>query len=116
MDIKIITTKKKLTKSLARQMFHLSPSLMKFAKGLGYINLGGKIGKRLLCQYGDDYYLINPKWELRGMCESCKPYWGYSAGYAEITKRFANNQDAVNFYNDYERLMAECERSGHIYL
>ena len=116
MDIQIITTKEKLTKSIVNQMFSLNPSKMRFATPIGYVNLGGKIGKRLLVKYESDYYLINPNWKLRGTCKGCRPYWGYKLGHSEMTKRFKNNQDAIDYYKDYKKLAGLCDKNGHIYL
>jgi len=59
MNIKIISTEKKLTKSIINQMHSASIQVLEKGKTLGYVNIFGSV---LLIEYEGRYYRQNMGW------------------------------------------------------
>ena len=80
MKIKIITTEKKLSIAILKQMYELSYSKFDTCEVLGFVSVGRKTTNKIaLCKHGDDYYTLNLLWERRG------DYAGYNlSGRREI--------------------------------
>jgi len=114
MEIEIKTTKTKLTKQKILQMLSLPVSKLHEAESLGFLNLNGKVGKVALVKHLKDYYLLNMKWELRGVNYS-NPYWGYKSNKGECVKNFKDDLDSVKLFPFYEKLVKEAESKGQIY-
>ena len=78
MEIEIITTKKKLTKSILRQMWSVGYNDFEKAIPLGYIrNIYRDCGLHILCKIDNEYSLLNALWEHRGK-KSHRQYAGYN--------------------------------------
>ncbi len=113
MEIEIITTKKKLTKSIIKQIPGLPDSLFEEVKILGYLRVDcfRNMTRFALCKGVKDYYLLNMHWEKRGH------YAGYNlpgrAG--ERQKRFTSVNIDV-WMEKYNKLKTAAEEKGHIYI
>ena len=117
MIIEVKTTTVKLTKQKVLQMFQLPEAKMSNAKAIGYLNLNNKEGKTALIESNGEYFVLNTKWELRGVFEgSTKPYWGYTTPKGERIKRFDTIENATNLFKQYKGLVNESNDKGHIFL
>ena len=117
MNIEVKTTTVKLTKQKVLQMFQLPETKMGNAKAIGYLNLNNKEGKTALIESGGEYFVLNTKWELRGIFEgSTSPYWGYKTPKGERIKRFDTIENATKSFEFYKKLIDESNDKGHIFL
>ena len=113
MKIKIITTEKKLTTSILKQMYTLPYGLFDKAEILGYISVSftkERGIKKALCKVGDEYYLLDLRFERRGT------YAGYNGNFkGERTIRF--KVDIIDdWFQKYEKIKTEADKKGHIYI
>ena len=107
----------RLTKQKVLQMFQLPLDKMNNARAIGYVNLNNKEGKTALISSDDEYYILNTKWELRGVHEgSTKPYWGYNTKRGERIKKFDTIENATNLFKQYSKLVKQANNEGQIYL
>jgi len=109
MQIEIVTTKKKLTKSFINQMHRANIEVMKQGNVLGYlINVNKDAYKIILIQHENDYYIIESNWVL-----------GKLAVYRKIgkwtqKKEFKTTQDKLNWWTAYQKVLENAKR--HIYI
>lgn len=113
MEIEIITTKKKLTKSILKQMKGLERLQFPVAEPLGYIRGIFKLNTcHILCKtsYGS-YALLNALWERRG------DYAGYNlpGTRGEYVKRIKASE-IDSWFKDYNALVKKGMRLGQIYV
>ena len=113
MEIEILTTKKKLTKSILKQMPSLERLQFPVATPLGYIRCVFRQGtKHVLCRtsYGT-YALLNALWERRGR------YAGYNlpGQRGEYIKRIPA-EEIDEWFKDYNALVKKADMIGQIYI
>ncbi len=64
MEIEIITTKKKLTRSIVNQMFRASNKIIMCGEPVGFIvNVVKNTPKAILIQHGGNYYIMSSNYE-----------------------------------------------------
>jgi hypothetical protein len=112
-DIELLTTKKKLTKNILKQMPTLERLQFPVATPLGYIRCIFKQGtKHVLCRtsYGT-YALLNALWEKRGN------YAGYNIPgvRGEYIKRIPPSE-IDDWFKDYNNLVRAADMIGQIYV
>lgn len=113
MEIEILTTKRKLTKSILKQMPALERLQFKVATPLGYIHCIYRQGtKHILCRtsYGT-YALLNSLWKRRG------DYAGYNlpGQKGEFIKRIPSSE-IEEWFEDYNALVKKANTIGQIYI
>jgi hypothetical protein len=113
MEIELLTTKKKLTKSILKQMPSLDRLQFSVATPLGYIRCIYQQGtKHILCRtsYGT-YALLNALWERRGN------YAGYNilSKRGEYIKRIPA-EDIDKWFEEYNDLVRRADSIGQIYI
>ena len=113
MEIEVLTMKKKLTKSILKQMPSLERLQFKAATPLGYIRCIYKQDtKHILCRtsYGT-YALLNALWERRGN------YAGYNlpGQRGEYIKRIST-EEINSWFEDYNDLVKKANLIGQIYI
>lgn len=118
MEIEIITTKKKLTKSILRQMYRLSYSDFSKAKSLGFIRCVFRPDDfYILCKIDKNYYLLDGLHEMRGKVNYY--YAGYNYGYGrkrcECIKRL-NPEIATDWFKKYNTLVQKGKELGQIFI
>jgi len=112
MEIEIITTKKKITLSILKQMYQLSYSKFDSVEILGFVSVGRKnTNKSALCKYSNDYYLLNLNWEKRGT------YAGYNLYGRRGEHILRLDPDIIeDWFEKYESIKRLAEKMGHIYI
>ncbi len=111
MEIEIVTTKKKLTLSLLKQMYSLPYRLFDQVKVLGYVSAGQEHGtKNALCVLHGEYYLLDLRYERRGN------YAGYNGVFRG--ERICRLEPEIidDWFEKYEQIKNEAQSAGHIYI
>lgn len=110
MKIKIITTEKKLTLNILKQMFELSYKNFDNVEVLGFVTIESKTSYRnALCYKDNEYYLLNMHWERRGH------YAGYNGKRCEYQKKL-DKEIIDDWFEKYNKLINEAKKKGHIYV
>ena len=111
MIIEIITTKKKLTLSVLKQMYGLPFAMFKTAEILGFISAGKEHGtKKALCKNGSEYYLLDLRYERRGN------YAGYNGSFRGEKIKRLDPAIIDDWFAQYEKIKLKADRAGHIYI
>ena len=109
MQIKIITTEKKLTKALINQMLYANSEIMQKGNVLGYIiNAKKDSYKIILIEYKSDYYIIETDWSLGKL-----GVFRRSGRYTQ-TKESKNNEDKHIWWKNYQKVLVQAKT--HIYI
>ena len=109
MDIEIVSTKKKLTKSLLSQMYLASLTQIKHGACLGFILNGiAKVHKIYLIKHLDEFYILPANYN-----KGVYSVWRRS-GKGTITTRFENEEDCHVWWDAYQKIAKKCET--HIYI
>lgn len=109
MNITIVTTEKKLTKSLIHQMRMPAENIMRCGKSLGYIiNAFAKVYKIALIEYEGEYFVL----PLNYKKSSAIVY--RRVGKNIVNKSFADVHACDLWWKSYERIKADT--TGQIYL
>jgi len=102
MKIEIITTKKKLTKSLVNQMQRANLNVLKDGTPLGYI-INGKRGvyRVILIEYLGLYYIIEGDWNKRdkSVTRPIGRYYQY--------KKFDTSEQCGTWWSFYQLILAK---------
>lgn len=112
MKIELITTKKKLTAAIIKQMSQLSYSEFGEAVPLGYIfNIPKPGDYSILIQIGDAYRRLDARWERRGT------YAGYNppGKLGEFIKRI-DPENIDGWFEKYDKLVQSGKERGQIYI
>lgn len=109
MEIKIVTTKKNLTKSIISQMPFPSLNVLKHGIVHGFM-LGVKKSeqKTILIEFGDEYYTISAAWE-KGNLSVYKKFGRWSQ-----SKKFESAVECDKWWEAYESVLAKA--TVHIYI
>ena len=110
MHIEIITAKKKLTKSILKQMEELPYPLFEQARVLGWIRCVYRQGdKYLLCKAENNYYIINSSWSVcdRGACHFT------SKG---TMSKSINDLVKEDWFKQYDKLLEDMKNTEQIYI
>ena len=112
MKIELITTKKKLSKSIISQMGILGYSNFENAVPLGFLLNTPKRGDYyILTKVDDRYLLLNARWEKRGT------YAGYNKpGHrGEFIKRISPEK-IDDWFDKYNKLVELGKEKGQVYI
>lgn len=102
MEIEIITTKKKLSKSLINQMQGPSILTLEFGTGLGYlINVCKDSYKVLLIRRDNEFFILPMNWE-KGKMSVYRRIGKWSQ-----TRNFESEADCNSWWNFYQARMRE---------
>jgi hypothetical protein len=109
MEIEVLTSKKKLTKSMVSQMYRAGTNTMAGGEVLGYlVNCQKNAGTIILIKFKEEYTTIENNWR-KGELRLQRPigrYWQ--------TKKFSNEDDLNAWWKAYQRVLNLA--SQHIYI
>lgn len=113
MEIEIVTTKKKLTKSIVNQMKRATPDVIINCEILGHVVNVHKSGMVALLQHGGDYYYLNLDWT------KCHSLWTRPSTHnnKRYTQQFRFKSDEIcnQIWNEYEHVKDHA-LTKHIYI
>ena len=110
MEIEIITTKKKLTKSIVKQMFRANLKKIEEYRVLGHVTGASKrCFTELLLEKNGEYYTLETGWK------KAQQNFYRSFGKYTITYKFDSEEECNKVWNNYQ-LVLEKGMKTHIYL
>ncbi len=102
MEIKVITTKKKLSKSIINQIRRASKQVLQEGTALGYlINVRKDSYKDILIKHGDEFFII-PANYTKGKTSIYRKIGKWSQ-----TRKFESESDCNSWWNFYQARMKE---------
>ncbi|NIA28832.1 MAG: hypothetical protein GWP06_02830 [Actinobacteria bacterium] len=105
MNIKIITTERKLSKSLVNQMHIASIDTVKHGIKLGYVvNVRKNMGKALLINHNDNYTVFPMNWKKH--CKSITR----NVGNGSQEKKFDSADDCSKFWDAYQEILKNVQQ------
>lgn len=109
MKIKIITTEKKLSKSLISQMMKAPIEALERGEVLGYVIKVVKDSyKAFIIHWNDDYYIIEGNWE-----KGVKDLYRRSTKGGSYQKKFKDEKLKDKWWNAYQKVL---KHDRHIYI
>ena len=114
MEIQIITTKKKLTKSLINQMRLAPDEVVKNGTPLGYlVNIVKNQNKSLLILHDKCYYILPTNWTKGEHADNNRGVYR-TAGPWSQTKKFKDAAACDAWWFSYRKLLAQADTQIYI--
>ena len=115
MEIEILTTQKKLTKSIISQMLYADYAVMKYGEAIGYIINAMKGSHKIaLFKHGNEYYYIDLNWTKGESVDPPMIYRKVGGGFS-TSKKFNTQEEKDQWWKVYEDVKKEIEKK-HIYI
>ena len=105
MEIEILTTKKKLSKSIINQMFVATTDTVMHGIKLGYVvNVRKNMGKALLISHMENYYVFPTNWKKHWKCIT------RNVGKGSLEKKFDTADDCNRFWDAYQEILKNVQQ------
>ena len=105
MEIEILTTKKKLNKSLVNQFSHADSNVIKNGVALGFvINIIKDSYKALLIKCGEEYFYFPTNWT-----KGTTNIYRHTSGRFSVEKKFDDAEKCDLFWASYQELLSSAK-------